>query len=115
MRTDTRTPRSYLSTTSTPSGTTTGPAVTPPQGRAGTVLVVLLGFMTAVGPLSLDMYLPAFPQIADDLGATHSKVQISLTTCLLGLAVGQLVFGPLSDRWGRRRPVIVGLAGYALF
>lgn len=78
------------------------------------LLVVLLGLMTAVGPLSLDMYLPAFPVIADDLGVDDARVQLSLTTCLVGLALGQVIFGPLSDRWGRRRPAIAGMGAYAL-
>jgi DHA1 family bicyclomycin/chloramphenicol resistance-like MFS transporter len=104
-----------VSTTSTDPADAIEPAVTPPQGRAGALLVALLGMMTAVGPLSLDMYLPAFPDIADGFGAAPSQVQLSLTTCLIGLAVGQLVCGPLSDRWGRRRPVIIGLAAYAGF
>ena len=76
--------------------------------------MVILGLITAIGPLSLDMYLPAFPAIADDLGVPAAQVQLSLTTCLVGLALGQLIFGPLSDRWGRRRPVIVGVAAYAV-
>jgi DHA1 family bicyclomycin/chloramphenicol resistance-like MFS transporter len=76
--------------------------------------VVVLGLITAIGPLSLDMYLPAFPDIADDLGVSDTQVQLSLTTCLIGLALGQLVVGPLSDRWGRRVPVIAGVAAYAI-
>ncbi|MER5704162.1 multidrug effflux MFS transporter [Micromonospora sp. NPDC002296] len=80
----------------------------------GIGLLVLLGALTAVGPLSLDMYLPAFPAMADELRASQAQIQLSLTTCLIGMALGQLVTGPLSDRWGRRRPVLVGLVGYAL-
>ncbi len=80
----------------------------------GPLLVVVLGLMTAIGPLSLDMYLPAFPVIADDLGVSDAGVQLSLTTCLIGLALGQLICGPLSDRWGRRRPAIVGVGAYAV-
>jgi DHA1 family bicyclomycin/chloramphenicol resistance-like MFS transporter len=95
-----------------------GDAGAPPEGAAGqgggVGLLVLLGLLTAIGPVSLDMYLPAFPAMADDLGASQSQVQLSLTTCLIGLAAGQLVTGPLSDRWGRRRPVLIGLGAYAL-
>ncbi len=67
------------------------------------VLVVLLGGLTAFGPLSMDLYLPAFPQLAADLGATHAQVQLTLTADVIGLVAGQLVLGPLSDAWGRRR------------
>jgi len=80
----------------------------------GLGLLALLGTLTAVGPLSLDMYLPAFPALAEDLGVTASSVQLSLTACLIGLAAGQLVAGPLSDRFGRRRPVIAGTVAYAV-
>jgi DHA1 family bicyclomycin/chloramphenicol resistance-like MFS transporter len=75
---------------------------------------LILGLTTAVGPLSIDMYLPAFPAIADDLHVPAAQVQLSLTTCLIGLAAGQLIFGPLSDRWGRRRPIVAGVAAYAV-
>ncbi|WP_319463920.1 multidrug effflux MFS transporter [Micromonospora sp. RTP1Z1] len=85
-----------------------------PTGRGGLTLLVLLGTLTAIGPLSLDMYLPAFPAMTRDLGADQAGIQLSLTTCLIGLAFGQLVTGPLSDRWGRRRPVLVGVTAYAL-
>jgi DHA1 family bicyclomycin/chloramphenicol resistance-like MFS transporter len=77
-------------------------------------LVVILGLVTAIGPLSLDMYLPAFPAIAGDLDVPAADVQLSLTTCLVGLALGQLICGPLSDRWGRRWPMIIGVAAYAV-
>lgn len=66
------------------------------------------------GPISLDLYLPALPALATDLGASTSAAQLSITACLLGLATGQLVAGPLSDQFGRRRPLVVGLVIYLL-
>jgi MFS transporter, DHA1 family, multidrug resistance protein len=77
-------------------------------------LIVVLGLLSMFGPLSLDLYLPALPQLSGDLGTSTSGAQLTLTACLLGLAVGQIVAGPLSDRYGRRRPLIIGLAGYML-
>ncbi|WP_041076210.1 multidrug effflux MFS transporter [Bacillus sp. OxB-1] len=77
-------------------------------------IVILLGSLTAFGPLSMDMYLPALPTVAKDLTATTSLVQLSLTACLLGLAAGQLIFGPLSDIRGRRKPLISALITYAI-
>jgi DHA1 family bicyclomycin/chloramphenicol resistance-like MFS transporter len=77
-------------------------------------LVLLLGSLSAFGPLSLDMYLPALPAMAGDLRATPSQVQLTLTACLVGLALGQLLAGPASDALGRRRPLLVGLVGYAV-
>ncbi|MFF3237564.1 multidrug effflux MFS transporter [Micromonospora sp. NPDC002931] len=88
--------------------------VAAPTVRAAAVLLVLLGTITAFGPLSLDTYLPAFPAMARDLSASQAQIQLSLTTCLIGMALGQLVTGPLSDRWGRRRPVLVGVGAYTL-
>jgi MFS transporter, DHA1 family, multidrug resistance protein len=76
--------------------------------------VVVLGLLSTFGPLSLDLYLPALPQLADELAATPSAAQLTITACLIGLAVGQLVAGPLSDRLGRRRPLLVGLVAYLL-
>ena len=64
------------------------------------------------GPISLDLYLPALPALATDLGSSTSAAQLSITACLLGLATGQLVAGPLSDQFGRRRPLVVGLSVY---
>lgn len=76
--------------------------------------VVVLGLLSTFGPLSLDLYLPSLPRLADDLSASASAAQLSITACLLGLAVGQLVAGPLSDRYGRRRPLVIGLVLYVL-
>jgi DHA1 family bicyclomycin/chloramphenicol resistance-like MFS transporter len=73
---------------------------------------LILGGLTAFGPLSIDMYLPALPQLTRELGATSSQAQLTLTAVLLGLAFGQLVAGPISDSVGRRRPLMVGLALY---
>jgi DHA1 family bicyclomycin/chloramphenicol resistance-like MFS transporter len=88
------------------------PAVDPARPPARTVVV--LGMLSMFGPLSHDLYLPALPELADDLDASASAAQLSITACLVGLAVGQLVAGPLSDRLGRRRPLIVGLVGFML-
>lgn len=77
-------------------------------------LVVVLGLLTAFGPLSLDMYLPALPSVADDLSTTASYAQLSLTACMIGLAVGQIFVGPLSDIIGRKKPLLVVLAIYSI-
>lgn len=77
-------------------------------------LVLILGSLTAFGPLSMDMYLPGLPAVTDFFGVSASLGQLSITTCLLGLAVGQLVFGPLSDFIGRRKPLIVTLLFYTI-
>jgi DHA1 family bicyclomycin/chloramphenicol resistance-like MFS transporter len=76
--------------------------------------VLCLGSITALGPLSIDMYLPALPHLAQDFAATPSMIQASLSACILGLALGQLLVGPISDAVGRRRPLFAGLAAYAL-
>jgi len=84
----------------------------PDTARPPAYTVVVLGLLMMFGPLSLDLYLPALPQLADDLGTSTSAAQLSITACLVGLALGQLVAGALSDRLGRRRPLIVGLSAY---
>ncbi|MDT0144532.1 multidrug effflux MFS transporter [Microbacterium sp. PRC9] len=84
----------------------------PRTPRAG--LILALGAMSALGPLSLDMYLPALPALADDLGASDAVGQLTMSACLIGLALGQIVIGPLSDRFGRRRPLLIGLGAYTL-
>ncbi len=84
-------------------------------GQRRTVLtIIVLGMLATFGPISLDLYLPALPELAQDLEASTSAAQLSITACLLGLALGQLVAGPLSDRFGRRRPLVIGLALYLL-
>ena len=75
-------------------------------------LVIVLGTLSAFGPLSIDLYLPGLPSLADDLGASASAAQLTLTACLIGLAVGQLVIGPLSDAYGRRDPLLLGVGIY---
>jgi DHA1 family bicyclomycin/chloramphenicol resistance-like MFS transporter len=72
-------------------------------------MTVVLGALMALGPLTIDMYLPALPRIADELSVTSSVAQLTLTGTLAGLAVGQLVVGPLSDSLGRRRPLMAGI------
>lgn len=77
-------------------------------------LVLTLGALTALGPFTVDMYLPALPAIAVDLHTSDAAIQLTLTATLIGLAVGQLVIGPLSDVYGRRRPLVVGSAIHVL-
>jgi len=76
-------------------------------------LIIVLGALTAFGPMSIDMYLPAFPALTRHFHATEAQVQLTLTACLAGLALGQLLYGPVSDALGRRRPLYAGLAAYA--
>jgi DHA1 family bicyclomycin/chloramphenicol resistance-like MFS transporter len=84
-------------------------------GRAERIRVFLiLGALSAIGPLSIDMYLPALPRLTQDLSAGASLVQLTLTACLIGLAAGQVIAGPISDMWGRRRPMSVGITIYTL-
>lgn len=107
-------------TTDATSPATTTPATTSPVARQDALtrgrhvqLIIVLGSLIALGPLTIDMYLPAFPELARDLDASAASVQLTLTGMLGGLAVGQLVIGPLSDAFGRRRPLITGLVVHA--
>ena len=77
-------------------------------------LVLVLGFLIALGPLTIDMYLPALPTITDDLQTTAAAVQLTLTGTLGGLALGQLLIGPVSDAVGRRAPLLAGVAVHIL-
>ncbi len=77
-------------------------------------MIAVLGALVALGPLTIDMYLPALPGIADELGVTSSVAQLTLTGTLAGLALGQLVIGPLSDSIGRRRPLMAGIVLHML-
>jgi MFS transporter, DHA1 family, multidrug resistance protein len=76
--------------------------------------VALIGTMSIFGPLCIDMYLPALPDINRQLHASASAVQLTLTACLIGIAAGQLILGPISDRYGRRPPLLAGLAAFVL-
>ncbi|MES5825105.1 multidrug effflux MFS transporter [Streptomyces sp. RG80] len=82
--------------------------------RTGWLVTLTLGGLTATPPLAMDMYLPSLPEVTTSLHAPAATVQLTLTACLLGMALGQLVVGPMSDRWGRRRPLLVGLAVYVV-
>ncbi|GIZ99310.1 Bcr/CflA family drug resistance efflux transporter [Tsukamurella sp. TY48] len=73
-------------------------------------IALILGSLSSFGPITTDLYLPALPAAAEDLGASQPAIQATLTTCLIGLAIGQIVVGPLSDSIGRRRPMIAGMA-----
>lgn len=75
-------------------------------------LAILLGSLSILGPFTIDMYLPSFPTIVEDFQTNASLVQISLTTCLLGLGLGQLIIGPMSDVQGRRKPLLIFLGLY---
>jgi len=77
-------------------------------------LFVVLGAVSAIGPAAMDVYLPGLPELADDFAAGPSAAQVTLTTYVLGLALGQLLAGPLSDIHGRRRPLVVGMAVFTV-
>ncbi|BFO21006.1 hypothetical protein SHKM778_73940 [Streptomyces sp. KM77-8] len=92
-----------------------GAAIRATSARRTSLLVTLvLGGLTATPPLAMDMYLPALPEVTRVLHAPAATVQLTLTACMAGMALGQLVVGPMSDRWGRRRPLLAGLAVYIL-
>ncbi len=85
-----------------------------PRAPVSYWLAPLLGAVTALGPLSIDMYLPAFPQISAELPAPAGMVEYTLVAFLLGAGLSQLVYGPLSDRFGRRKPLMIGCILFAL-
>jgi DHA1 family bicyclomycin/chloramphenicol resistance-like MFS transporter len=76
--------------------------------------LLLMGALTAIGPISIDMYLPAFPEMAANLGATGSQVERTLAAYLIGMASAQLIYGPLADRFGRKPPLYGALIVYIL-
>jgi DHA1 family bicyclomycin/chloramphenicol resistance-like MFS transporter len=78
------------------------------------VLILILGSLTALAPFSIDMYLPGFPAIAKDLDTTISKVALSLSSFFIGISAGQLLYGPLLDRFGRKKPLYIGLIIYII-
>jgi len=85
------------------------PGLNRDQARLTSALVATIVFLTAIAPLATDMYVPAFPQVAGDLAATATEVQLTLTTFFVGMALGQLIGGPVSDQRGRRRPLIAAI------
>lgn len=82
--------------------------------RSAFRFILLLGLVDAFGPLGIDMYLPAFPQIEQSLNAPTGSAELTLALFLAGLGVGQILFGPISDRFGRRLPLLLGTAAYAI-
>ena len=96
--------------TSAESSTPEGESKPPSRVR----MIAVLGALVALGPLTIDMYLPALPKIADDLSVSSSVAQLTLTGTLAGLALGQLIVGPLSDSLGRRRPLMAGIVLHML-
>ena len=91
------------------------PTASSMSGRRRALTFVVLGGLSAFGPLATDLYLPALPEVGRDLGVGQGLTQLTISTSLVGLALGQLVAGPLSDNLGRRRPLLVGLIGFVVF
>lgn len=84
------------------------------NGKQQFVIILILGALSTISPFSIDMYLPGFPSIAEDLHTTMAMVQLSLTSYFIGIAAGQLLYGPLLDRFGRKIPLYVGLLIYII-
>lgn len=84
------------------------------SARQSFFLVLMLGALNAIAPFSIDMYLPAFPQIAKDLHTSMGDVSLSVSAYFLGFALGQIIYGPLLDRYGRKRPLYIGLILYII-
>lgn len=95
-------------------GTTSEEVRAPLTGRSVARYTLILGGLSAFAPLSIDMYLPSLPSMARDLHSADSTIQLTLSAFILGLAIGQIVIGPLSDAVGRRKPLLAGLALYAI-
>ena len=89
-------------------------AADPDDARSRRSLLPALGALSAFGPLSMDLYIPALPQLGHDLATTDALAQVTMSACLIGLALGQLLWGPISDRYGRRRPMLWAVAGFAV-
>lgn len=84
------------------------------MGKIGIALLLTLALLSGLAPFAIDMYLPAFPQIMVELDTSAAGVQLSLTAFLIGAGLGQLLFGPLSDRVGRRKPLVAGMSLYLI-
>ena len=87
---------------------------THPTKPAGWFIILLLGALSLITPFSVDMYLPAFARIAAEFKTTTSAISLSLSTYFIGFALGQVLYGPLLDRFGRKRPIYAGLSLYLL-
>jgi DHA1 family bicyclomycin/chloramphenicol resistance-like MFS transporter len=84
------------------------------RGKGNFYLILILGLLTAIGPFSIDMYLPAFPDIAINLHTSVARVMLSLSSFFIGICLGQFLYGPLLERYGRKKPLYVGLCIYLL-
>lgn len=84
------------------------------MNRQQITIVLTLSFLTALEPLSIDLFLPAFTQMAEKFNTSSANVQMSLSTFLAGFAIGQLIWGPLADRYGRKKPLLISLALFTL-
>src|SRR3954467_10301061 len=84
------------------------------EKRKNFLLIFILGLLSAIGPFSIDMYLPGFPAIAADLHTTVAHVSLSLSSFFIGISAGQLLYGPLLDRFGRKGPLYIGLSLYLI-
>jgi len=82
------------------------------KGKQKFLLILILGLLSAIGPFSIDMYLPGFPAIAKDLKTDVATVSLSLSSFFIGISAGQLIYGPLLDRFGRKKPLFAGLVIY---
>ncbi|WP_271424015.1 Bcr/CflA family multidrug efflux MFS transporter [Aequorivita sinensis] len=82
------------------------------QKKKRTLVILILGLLSALGPFSIDLYLPGFPEIARDLNTTTGEVALSLSSYFIGVSIGQMIYGPLLDRFGRRTPLLIGLFIY---
>ena len=84
------------------------------EGRQRIIVILILGLLSAVGPFSIDMYLPGFPAIAKHLHTSVDMVSYTLASFFIGICIGQLLIGPLLDRFGRKRPMVIGMILYII-
>src|SRR5271154_1856266 len=80
-----------------------------PQTQNRYLIILILGALSTISPFAIDMYLPAFPEIATALHTSTARISLSIASYFAGLAVGQVIYGPLLDRFGRKRPLYAGL------